>query len=158
MQRQNVKINTKKLNRFLDSLKIRTTEELNAKKKIGQEYMDIEAEYETVKEIATTAVLAKERSRKYRGSSLSLKPPDPSFYHNEDPVPKYVPASKYPLPMSPMPFKPSQKSKNASRLFNLSKLRQHRCYFSTETEKIVNPKHELSFPSLNVEKLDTSIY
>ena len=79
MQRQNVKINTKKLNRFLDSLKIRTTEELNAKKKIGQEYMDIEAEYETVKEIATTAVLAKERSRKYRGSSLSLKPPDPSF-------------------------------------------------------------------------------
>ena len=153
---KNVQINRKKLGRFLDSLKGRTTEELQERKRIGEKYICIESNFLTIKD-TTSQVLLDNHLRRTRDSYLSTKPPETSTITQEEDRPKYIPASKYPLPMSPMQYRPAQKCKNASRLLNLSKLRPQRSHSSCEVEnKREMPK--MSFPDFTVEKIDFSVY
>ncbi|KAK8875692.1 hypothetical protein M9Y10_005867 [Tritrichomonas musculus] len=154
---KNAKINRQKLNRFLDSLKVRTSEELNERKRIGEKYISVENNFLTIKDTATQVVFSSNPSRVYRESHLSVKPQTKYIDPQEDEQPKYIPASKYPLPMSPMQYKPAQKCKNASRLLNLSKLRSQRSrsVSHVDTKKDVS---KVPFTGFSVEKIDTNVY
>lgn len=150
---KNVQINRKKLGRFLESLKVRTSEELNERKRIGEEYVFVENNYLTIKENASHAVFSNNHTRVIREPLDSLRNQSRSVLNNEEEHPKYIPASKYPLPMYPMQYKPAQKCKNASRLLNLSKLRPQRSR-SASAAPIKREVPKVSFPGFTVEKID----
>ncbi|OHT12795.1 hypothetical protein TRFO_17259 [Tritrichomonas foetus] len=151
---RNVAINRKKLGRFLDSLKTRTSEELQERKRIGEEYIGIENEFKTIRDTATTIIYPKGPSRFHRETHIETKPKHRSLPPTDEmEEPKYIPASKYALPMAPMPFKVARDSKNASRVLNLSRLRPKK----PSSEVNVNEAGP-SFPNINIEKLDTTVY
>lgn len=153
---KNVQINRKKLGRFLESLKVRTSEELNERKRIGENYVIIENNYLTIKDNASQAIFSNNPTRIIREPLCTLKTQSRSTLSNEEDQPKYIPASKYPLPMSPMQYKPPQKCTNASRLLNLSKLRPQRSR-SASAVPIKKEIPKMSFPDLTVEKIDMAL-
>lgn len=153
---RNVQINRKKLGRFLESLKVRTSEELNERKRISEEYVFVENNYLTIKDNASRAVFSNNPSRISREPCLPFKTQSKSTLSTEEEKPRYIPASKYPLPMCPMQYKPPQKCSNASRLLNLSKLRPQRSRSASEAMVKKNVRKS-PYLGLNVDKIEVPV-
>jgi hypothetical protein len=121
-------LNRKKMKRFLQSLRGRTTEELEERKSALDARDAADDEFVTIKDNVTSQIYPrqphKSRHTTFSQRSTHARPAIIEESESERP-PKYVPASRYALPMKPPPFFPSKDSKNAARIPTLSRLRTH---------------------------------
>lgn len=150
-----IEINKKKMQKFLQSLRTTTREEMGERQRVAQLLSDVNLEYQTIRNTASSLVFTKDRTIRRNGDVpkvLRKSQPRPDFEEAEKP--KYVPASKYPLPMQPMPFLVKKESVNAARVLNLSKLRKNPNRESEQIVEEVPPSTVVDdFPQINVEKI-----
>lgn len=153
-----IEINKKKMQKFLQSLRTTTREEMGERQRVAQLLTEVNLEYRTIKNTASSLVFTKDRTVRRNGEVPKIvrkSQAQPEF--EEESQPKYVPASKYPLPMQPMPFLVKKDSVNAARVLNLSKLRKTATrQESGANESSVPPTAIGDFPQINVEKLGKS--
>ena len=150
-------LNRNKLSRFVDSLKVRTSEEIYERQRIGDEYFAAEQEFQAIRQNVNSVIHPKSYTKRnrpaYTDSRIKQKP-IPTFeteYNNDNP--KYIPASKYALPMIPIEMKPSNQYKNAARILNLSRLRPKKPYSEVNPDDFLPQQ---SLPGVNIEKIEVS--
>lgn len=148
-----VELNRKKMQRFLDSLHVTTRAEIEGRRRFSQELSGANMEFETIRNTASSIVFARERTQ--RPDMSSLRPTIARRHIEEQPEkrPRYIPASKYPLPMQPPQFILKDKGQNASRVMNLSKLRATKPIRSQIDDNPL-PDEGGNMPSIDVERID----
>lgn len=145
-----VAINRAKMNRFLDSLHVRSIEEAEGRQQVHQDLTTVDDSYKTLRATAQGMLFERESKRRERERPKNVKRRSVPAGIMEDEAPKYVPASKYPLPMQPMHFKPAKKSENPGRILNLSKIRRVNAGLEPdpEPEPEIGTKRELEMPKI----------
>jgi hypothetical protein len=121
-------INRKKMHRFLDSLGVRTTDEMVDRRRMLDELDRADSAYKVIMDTATALVFPRSQhhGRHTTFTQCSTRQTARSRQDSTEYTrPTYVPASKYPLPMRPIQFMPTQDARNAARVMTLSRLRQN---------------------------------
>lgn len=142
------------MTKFLNSLRYRATEEMEERKKIKDDLSIVEDDFKLIKTTATQMIFPKVPPRQIQDRSLRSRATR-SLPIQQDEEPKYIPASKFGLPMSPMPFKAKQTSRNAERILNLSALRPQKNPTSTSSSSTVTSVEQFEFPPIEIHQLDT---
>jgi hypothetical protein len=147
-------INRKKMQRFLDSLSVRTTDEMTERRRMLDQLDRADSQYQIVRDTATALVFSPSQHHT-RYTTFTQHSSHQTARSNQEATevqpPTYIPASKYPLPMRPLQFMPTQDAKNAVRVMTLSRLRSNQP-ISSEIDPallVVNPP----LPNLDIAKI-----
>ena len=148
-----VELNRKKMQKFLQSLHVTTRAEIEGRRRFSQELSGANMEFETIRNTASSIVFARERTQRPDASSMH-----PTIYRRQiqeqpEKRPRYIPASKYPLPMHSPGFVLKDKGKNAARVMNLSKLRATKPVHSQIDDNPL-PDDNGTVPNIDVERID----
>jgi hypothetical protein len=147
-------INRRKLHRFLDSLSVHTTGEMVDRRQVLDELDRADSDYQVIRDTATALVFP--RSQHYgRHTTFTQHSKQRTARCSQDSTesakPTYVPASRYPLPMQPIPFMPTQDAKTAVRVMALSRLRRNQPVSSEFDPESLDDSPGL--PGINVAKI-----
>lgn len=149
-----VELNRKKMQKFLNSLHVTTRAEIEGRRRFTQELYGANSEFETIRNTASSIVFARDRTQRHdtvgqrqTSSRRAIQDPPP------EKRPRYIPASKYPLPMQPPQFVLKDKGKNAARVMNLSKMRATKPIHSQIDDNPL-PDEGSHIPTIDVERID----
>jgi hypothetical protein len=131
-----VEIDRKKMKKFLESLRVHSVEEIGERIRFVDVLTNANSEFQTVRASAMGAIYPR-NTYTLRHDRLTSRSQMSLVKRQHGPVPtvppKFVPASKYPLPMQPVSLVPKLPSKNPSRILHLSELRPSRLMRPTAT-------------------------
>jgi hypothetical protein len=134
-------LNRKKMKRFLQSLRIRTNEELQERKRLIDNLEMAQDRFVNLRSDVTATIFPRS-AYKRRHEMLSGPSTHRTFAvsaEDEPMEPKFLPASRFPLPMKPPPFLPSKESRNAKRILNLSRLRETTAIHTEVDPALITP-------------------
>jgi hypothetical protein len=143
-------LNRKKMKRFLQSLRVRTTEELEERKRLLENLDMVDNRFKSVRD-QVTATIFRRTEYEPRHEMLSAQSTHRSASVSDNGramKPRFRPASRFPLPMKPPPFLPSKGSKNAKRVMNVGRLRETPAIHSEIDPALIAP--DVTLPRLAI--------
>ena len=118
-----VALNRKKMKQFLESLQIRTHEEIEGRKKFNDAVTSANSDYQTIRNAVSSLFFSRNRVPSRATCGVHTNSSRRSMPKERETKPRYIPASRYALPMQIMGFMPRQEGNNAVRIMQLSRLR-----------------------------------